>query len=299
MKISHRLMLVLFCVLVFIPGLTAGQERIVEKADLEAFVDGIMRAHMEADNIAGATFLINETAVRAFGWHSPGDAITKRLRTGSARLVGEIVGVVRDFHFQGLQQEIGPLIITKMPQNLYDEFNYITLTISTEEIPKTLAFVNENWKELFPGIPCEYYFLDEDFDRFYRSEEKTFILIGVFTLMGVLIACLGLFGLASFLAGQRTKEIAIRKIHGAQVSNIVSLQIKDFVKWILVSNIIAWPVAYFAMNKWLESFAYRIEAGIWLFLLSGMIALSIALFSVSYLTLKVATSNPVDSLRYE
>jgi len=246
----------------------------------------------ETNSLRETEFLINETAVRALGLHSPQDAIGKRLVGWEG---GKIVGVVKDFHFQGLQQEIRPLVVT----NFTWMFSFITLTLSTEEISRTLSFAQDKWKELFPGIPYEYYFLDEDFNRLYRSEEKTGTLIGVFTLIGVLVACFGLFGLASFMAEQRTKEIAIRKVHGARVRDTVSLLIKDFIRWILISNIIAWPIAYFIVNRWLQNFFYRVNLGIGIFIFTGFIVLAIALLTISYQVIKTATTNPVDYLRYE
>jgi putative ABC transport system permease protein len=246
----------------------------------------------ETDSLRETEFLINETAVRALGLHSPQDAVGKRLVGWEG---GKIVGVVKDFHFEGLQQEIEPLVIT----NFSWMFSFITLTVSPEEISRTLSFVRNKWKELFPGIPYEYYFLDEDFNRLYRSEERTGTLIGVFTLIGVLVACFGLFGLASFMVEQRTKEIAIRKVHGARVSDTVSLLIKDFIKWILISNIIAWPVAYFVVNRWLQNFFYRLNLGVGIFIFTGLIVLAIALLTISYQVIKTTTTNPVDYLRYE
>lgn len=246
----------------------------------------------ETNTLRETEFLINETAVRALGLHSPQDAMGKKLAGWEG---GKIVGVVKDFHFQGLQQEIRPLVIT----NFTWMFSFITLTLSTEEISRTLSFIQDKWEELFPGIPYEYYFLDEDFNRLYRSEEKTGTLIGAFALIGVLVACFGLFGLASFMADQRTKEIAIRKVHGARLPDTVSLLIKDFIKWILISSIIAWPVAYFVVNRWLQYFFYRVNFGIGIFIFTGFIVLAIALLIVSYQVIKTATTNPVDYLRYE
>jgi putative ABC transport system permease protein len=246
----------------------------------------------EINTIRETEFLINETAMRALGLNSPQNAIGKKLLGWEG---GKIVGVVKDFHFQGLQQEINPLVIT----NFSWMFSFITLTLSTEEISRTLSYVKDKWEELFPGIPYEYYFLDEDFNRLYRSEERTGTLVGVLTLIGILVACFGLFGLASFMAEQRRKEIAIRKVHGARVPDAVSLLIKDFTKWILISNIIAWPVAYFAVNRWLQNFFYRVNLGIGIFIFTGFSVLVIALFTISYQTIKTATTNPVDYLRYE
>jgi putative ABC transport system permease protein len=236
--------------------------------------------------------IINEAAARAFGFHSPQNAVGKDLIGWNA---GRIEGVIEDFNFVGLQEKIEPLIIMIMPTS----FRYITLTISTDEISQTISFISDKWKELFPGIPIEYYFLDEDFDRFYRSEEKTGKLVGIFALLGIFVACLGLFGLSCFMAEQRTKEIAIRKVHGAKVLNITSLQIEDFIKWIFFAVIIAWPIAYFITNKWLQNFAYRITLDVWIFILSGLASFLIALLTVSYQSIKAATANPVDSLRYE
>jgi putative ABC transport system permease protein len=246
----------------------------------------------ETNSIRETEFLINETAVEAFGLHSPQDAVGRRLVGWEG---GKIVGVVKDFHFQGLQQEIEPLVIT----NFTWMFSFITLTVSLEEISQTLSFIQNKWEELFPGIPNEYYFLDEDFNRLYRSEEKTGTLIGVFALLGVIVACFGLFGLASFTAEQRTKEIAIRKVHGARVPDAVSLLIKDFIKWILISNIIAWPAAYFAVNRWLQNFYYRVNLGIEIFIFTGLIVLVISLLTISYQVVKTTITNPVDCLRYE
>jgi putative ABC transport system permease protein len=246
----------------------------------------------ETHSLKETEFLINETAVRALGLHSLQDAVGKRLAGWEG---GKIVGVVKDFHFQGLQQEIKPLVIT----NFTWMFSYITLTVSTEEVSRTLSFVQDKWKELFPGIPYEYYFLDEDFNRLYRSEERTGTLVGIFTLIGVLVACFGLFGLASFMAEQRTKEIAIRKVHGARVPDTLSLLIKDFMKWILISNIIAWPIAYFVVNQWLQNFFYRVNLGIGIFVFTGFIVLAIALMTVGYQVIRTAMTNPVDYLRYE
>ncbi len=246
----------------------------------------------ETNSLRETEFLINETAVRALGLHSPQDALGKKLAGWEG---GKIVGVVKDFHFQGLQQEISPLVIT----NFTWMFSFITLTLSTEGIPRTLSFVQDKWEELFPGIPYEYYFLDEDFNRLYRSEEKTGTLIGAFALIGVLVACFGLFGLASFMAEQRTKEIAIRKVHGASLPYTVSLLVKDFTKWILISSIIAWPIAYFVVNRWLQNFFYRVNVGLGVFIFTGFIVLAIALLTISYQVIKTATTNPIDYLRYE
>lgn len=239
------------------------------------------------------TFIINEAAVRAFGWNSISNAIGKRMNIWGKD--GEIIGVVKDFHVTGLQRKIDPLVINIYPQL----FEMITLSISDENITETLSFVEDKWRELLPGIPFEYFFLDTDFDRNYRTEEIIGKMLGAFTFIGLLIACLGLFGLAAFTAQQRTKEVGIRKVLGASVKSIVFLLGKEFIKWIIIANLIAFPIAYLVMNKWLQNYAYRISMGIWTFILSGMIALITALITVSYQAFKVANTNPVNSLKYE
>ncbi len=271
------------------------------------FVDNDFISAFELELIAGSselkapldesktTFILNETTVKLFRWHSPEEALTKNLWSGYGGRHGPVVGVVKDFHFRGLQQQIGPVILNNYPEM----FRYITLTVDTANLKEILLFVGETWQKLFPGIPLEYYFLDDMFDNLYRSEEKTGTLIGTFTLLGLIIACLGLFSLASFIADQRNKEIAIRKVHGASFADIAFLQYKDILKWILISNLIAWPVSYYAAENWLENYANRIGIDVWLFAVSGLATLVIALLTISYHTVKVASSNPVNSLRYE
>lgn len=157
----------------------------------------------------------------------------------------------------------------------------------------------KKWKTLSPDYPFEYHFLDESYEQLYESERKTGTIFNFFSLVALFIACLGLYGLASFSAEQRTKEIGVRKVLGASVAEVVFLLSKEFTKWVLMANIIAWPVAYYFMNKWLEDFAYRIDITLWVFVLSGGIALLIALVTVSYQAIKAALANPVESLRYE
>jgi putative ABC transport system permease protein len=166
-------------------------------------------------------------------------------------------------------------------------------------ITGTLQSIENIWRELEPTHPFSYVFLDESFDRLYRLEQRMGQIFVSFTLMAIFISCLGLFGLASFTADQRTKEIGIRKVLGASVSNVVMLLSRDFTKWVILANVVAWPVAYLVMNKWLQNFAYRISLAIWIFVLSGVIALTIALLTVSTKALKAAVANPADSLKYE
>jgi len=240
-------------------------------------------------------FLINEAAVKAFGWSHPEEALGKRLQTGHGRRVNPIIGVTKNFHYRGLQNEVEPLVMEFLPWT----FRYITLSINITDLKESMAFVESQWQAIFPGHPFEHFFLDTDFDRQYRADEQVGRIFGIFTLLGLFIACLGLLGLASFTAESRTKEIGIRKVCGASVAGIVVMLSKQFTKWVLLANCIAWPVAYFAMNKWLQNFAYRIKIDVVTFLLSSLLVLGIALLTVSFQSFKAALANPADSLRYE
>jgi putative ABC transport system permease protein len=245
-------------------------------------------------DIAGA-FLINKAALKAFGWSTAEEAIGKRLETGNGGRVNPIIGVTRDFHYRGLQRKVEPLVIEFLPE----QFHYISISLNTENLDKQLALVENQWKELFPANPYESFFLDKDFERLYRSEGQVGLISGVFMFLGIFIACLGLLGLVSFTTEQRTKEIGIRKVLGASVSNVAIFLSWDLTKWVLLANIAAWPIAYFFMNKWLHNFAYRTQLGIWIFIASGATAMFIALATVSTMAIKAASANPVDSLRYE
>ena len=166
-------------------------------------------------------------------------------------------------------------------------------------LAEAISAVEETWKKLAPNQPFSYTFLDQDYARLYHREQQMSHVFQIFSGLAIVIACLGLFGLAAFTTQQRTKEIGIRKILGASVSGIVCLLSKDFLKLVLIANLIAWPIAYYAMNQWLQSFAYRINLSIGTFILSGLIALLIALLTVSYQAIKAARANPVEALRYE
>jgi putative ABC transport system permease protein len=173
------------------------------------------------------------------------------------------------------------------------------MRIRPENIPETLAFIQNKWKELDPEHPFEYSFMEETFDAIYRSEEKLGRIFSTFSLLAVFIASLGLFGLALFMVEQRTKEIGIRKVLGASGEKIFVLLTKEFSILVLCANAFAWPVAYILMQSWLKNFAYRINIGPWIFLLSALFALAIALLTISFQAVKAAVSNPIDSLRYE
>ena len=240
------------------------------------------------------SFILNETAVKFMGLESPvGKAFSCSIPFAQGK--GKIIGVVKNFHFQSLHRQIEPLILIVHPY----WFSHCHFRISAEDFPATIAYIDKKLKELVPEYPFELRFLDEAIDRLYRTEQRVGNLVRYGAIIAVFVACLGLFGLAAFTAVQRTKEIGIRKVLGASVSSIIVMLSKEFTKWVLLANIIAWPIAWYAMNKWLQNFAYRIEIGWWTFILAGALALVIALLTVSYQAIRAATTNPVDSLRYE
>ena len=241
-----------------------------------------------------SAFIINEAALEAFGWHSPRDALGNQVETGFGRK-GEIIGVCKNFHYEGLQKEVAPLVADFFPRR----FAKINLTVQGENLRDILSFTKKKWKELFPASPFEYYFLDESFKKQYHQEQLTSKLMAVFTILGIFIASLGLFGLASYTAEQSTKEIGIRKVFGASVLNVTGLLTKEFVKWVILANIPAWPIAYYATNQLLKNFAHRTSIGLEVFFISGLLALIIAVLTVSYQSIKAATANPIMALRYE
>ena len=238
------------------------------------------------------SILINEAAARRYEWKNPVGKTIRYLPNDTNKTV---IGVVRDYHLRSLHHKIMPLYIDNDPSN----FLYISIKIKPDDIAKTLRFLKKKWSEIAPAQTFDYFFLDESFDLQYRADEKLVAIFSNFTFLSIFIACLGLFGLASFTAEQRTKEIGIRKALGASVSGIILLLSKEFTKWILVANIIAWPIAYLAMNRWLQNFAYRINIGIGTFILAALLALVIALLTVGYQAIKAARANPVEALRYE
>jgi putative ABC transport system permease protein len=261
--------------------------------EIEMVAGRAFQKDMSTD-IRGA-FLINEAAVAAFGWNSPEDALGKRLRTGFGGRVNPIIGVTKNFHYRGLQNEVEPLIMEFQP----DVFRYITLTLDISSLKESMAFVESQWKILFAGKPYESFFLDTDFDRQYRADEQVGRIFSIFTVLGLFIACLGLLGLASFTAASRTKEIGIRKVLGASAAGIVLMLSKQFTKWVLLANAIAWPVAYYVMFRWLKNFAYRTDINIFIFIVSGLLVLGVAIITISFQTIRAANTNPADSLRYE
>jgi putative ABC transport system permease protein len=239
-------------------------------------------------------FIVNETTVRKSGFSSAEEAINKKFHTGLG-IQGTIIGVMKDFHMSSFHEKIEPMILSFDPEYFWE----MNVKIKSDNIPGILGSVEKTFKKFLPEYPFNYSFLDEDIDSLYLGEEQTGKIIRTFSLIAILIACLGLFGLAAFAAEKRTKEIGIRKVLGATSPNIMFLLSSEFTKWVLLANILAWPIAYFAMNNWLQGFAYRIIIRLWPFVFGAMLSFAIAMLTVSYQAIKSCVSNPVDSLRYE
>jgi putative ABC transport system permease protein len=237
--------------------------------------------------------LINEAAVKLFGYSSPQQAIGRRFKQWGRE--GKIVGVMKDFHFRSLQEVIKPLTMRIELRNL----DLITVKVSPKNLSSTLAQIENKWKVLIPNRPYNYYFLDEFFDRQYRSEQRFGKLFFNFAVLAIFISCLGLLGLASYSTLQRTREIGIRKVLGASVTGIVNLLSFDFLKLVIASFFIAMPLAWYFMHKWLQDFAYRIDISWWVFVLAGILAIMVAIATISFQAIKAAMSNPVKSLRSE
>lgn len=236
-------------------------------------------------------FLINETAARVIGWYNP---VGKTINSGGSA-AGQVIGVVEDFHFESLHSEIKPLIIPFIrwsPQN-------IAVRLEPGVANEYLASIQETWAAFVPQRPFDFAFLDQSLQRWYENETRIAKLFRIFTVLTLFIACLGLFGLAAYAAERRTKEIGVRKVLGATVSNIVSRLNREFLKLVLIGFLVATPIAWYTMNQWLADFAYRIDIGPGIFAVAGGAALLIALLTVSWQSVKAAVSNPVDSLRSE
>ena len=230
--------------------------------------------------------VINEAAVKAMGMTDP---MGKRVREF------RIIGVIKDFHYNSLHSHVGPFGMFHAP----DEYDNLLVKIRPENISHTVAAIEKNWNEVAPGYPFEFRFLDETIGALYRNDRRMGSLINLATLLAVFIAGLGLFGMASFAAEQRTKEVGIRKILGASIPNVFILLSRESFLWVLTANLIAWPAAYFLMNKWLSTFAFHISINIMIFFIAGAGTLLIAIMTIGYQTLKAALADPVRSLRHE
>ena len=270
----------------------------------EAGVDAGFIPTLRINLVAGRNFsdaiasdssavILNQAAARLFGWEDP---LGKRLAYPGSRSTwrGTVVGIVKDFNFQSLHDRIQPLVMFYQPSQ-----QYVTVRLKPRELQESVQHVEALWRNLVPQQPFQFSFLDQDFDALYRADQRTGTILSVFTLLAIAIACLGQVGLVAFIIERRTKEIGVRKVLGASTGSVVGLLSKDFVLLIVGANVIAWPIVLYAMNRWLEQFAYRIEISWWILAGAGVLALLVALLTVSIQSVRAAMANPVDSLRYE
>jgi putative ABC transport system permease protein len=237
--------------------------------------------------------IMNENATKLLGFSSPQDAIGKTILRGDKKW--DVIGVINDYHQKSLRYPLEPMLL--MPA--YSNFSTISIKLDTKDVSATVASIRKTYDKFFPGNLFEYYFLDEKFNEQYKNDELFGKVFGIFGSFAIFIACLGLLGLSLFATTQRTKEIGVRKVLGASVSNIVFLLSKDFIRLVIIAFVIASPVAWFVMNNWLQNFAYRINISWWFFALAGMLAVMVAFFTISFQAIKAAIANPVKSLRTE
>ncbi|MBN1270906.1 MAG: ABC transporter permease [Candidatus Aminicenantes bacterium] len=239
--------------------------------------------------------IINQAMAKQFGWDRPLEHKVGRVMGLQEGLkLHRVIGVVEDFHYETLRENIGPLVMY-----LGRSTGSISFRVKTEDMAKTIGLLEKKWKKFLPNAPFSYAFMDERFGAMYQSEQRVGKIFALFAVLAVFIGCLGLFGLAAFMAERRTKEIGIRKVLGATAPGIIRLLMQEFMVLVVIANVIAWPVAYFVMRRWLTDFAYRISIGAWIFVLAGVSTLFIAALTVIYQAARAAFMNPVDSLRFE
>jgi hypothetical protein len=244
-------------------------------------------------------FLVNETVTKLMGLTAAA-AVGKRFNF--IDIDGTIVGVMKDFHYQSLRAPIQPLAVAMSGRNPDDTnraISYAVIRLKAGDVRSSIAAVEGVWRTINAEYPFVYRFFDEDFDRMYRADEQEGKILKIFACLAIVIACLGLFGLASFTAEQKTREIGVRKVLGASTPGIVALLSKEFVKLVLIANALAWPAAYFIMRNWLQQFAYKTNIAWWLFAAAGAGALLVAMLTVSFQALRAAQTDPVKALKYE
>ena len=290
------------------PNMPTGQNKMVAGLSIDEDFVPAMSLHLVAgsnlnaadmnrisrtdnDSLTRSRFVLNEAAVKELGW-TPQQAIGQRLDVNGR--LGEVKAVVADFHFASMKEKIGPLVL--FPQNGGE---ILLVKLSGSQLPNTLQFLENKWRALVPDRPFSYEFMDEEFNKLYTAETRTGRIFSVFAFLSIFLACLGLFGLSAYTTAQRTKEIGVRKVLGASVPSIVALLSKDFLKLVIIAILIASPIAWWAMDKWLRDFAYKIDIEWWVFALAGLLAVGIALLTVSVQSVKAALMNPVKSLRSE
>lgn len=293
----------------YVPEQTGTKEQVAKDIALSSFMtDDHFIETLQVELLRGRKFstgfsdslsvILNETAVKQIGWKEPlGKYITY---PGGKMEKYKVVGVVKDFNVQSFRTAISPFALFHSSSKSYDiETSYVLARVKPGNISETLQSIESKWKSFLPNTPFDYTFLDSSFNAFYRSEKRMGTVFGIFTILSIFVACLGLFGLAAYTAERRTKEIGVRKVLGASVRDLVTLLSKDLVKLVIIASVIAFPIAGWAMNKWLQDFAYKTNISWWIFAIGGLAAIIIALITVSFQTIKAAVANPVKSLRTE
>ncbi len=281
------------------------QGEMIPKSPALFEVDVDFIPHFKIEMVAGRSYsrafptdtisamVINEAAVKLYGYSNPNDIIGKRFEQWGKE--GVIIGVTKDFNFLSLHQKVEPLTLRLEPYSS----RYLSLQVTSENLTTTIAEIQSTWSSIVPNRPFLYSFLDQSFNEQYEADIRFRKLFTIFSFLAIIIACLGLLGLATYSAVQRTKEIGVRKVLGAEASNIISLLSKDFLKLVLIAILVATPFSWYAMHIWLEGYAYQIEMQWWIFGLAGLLALFIAVLTVSFHAVKASKANPVKSLRTE
>jgi putative ABC transport system permease protein len=274
---------------------------------------------MFCDTDFGATYRFEIAQGRFFSREHPSDTSAVVVNEATARVYGvkdlvgrylinpgnssfpsqsfEIVGVVKDFNYESLHDPVRPLVMRL--QNASSAGRFVSVRVKPTDVAGTIAFMENTWKKYAGNEGFDYRFLDQNLQHLYLADQRTSKIATTFSVLAIFVACLGLLGLAAFITEQRTKEIGVRRVLGASIPEITLLLCKEFTKWVLLANLVAWPLAYYVMHHWLQNFAYRISIGPWIFLISGVLALLVALVTVSSHAIRAATANPVEALRYE
>jgi putative ABC transport system permease protein len=242
--------------------------------------------------------ILNETAAKQIGWKEPIGKFMTYPGHNDQRF--QVVGIVKDFDVESIRDTMAPFALFHSASKTYNiGVSYLAVSIEPNSTKKILSEIESKWKNFVPAVPFEFSFLDKSFEAMYNDDQHMGKVFGIFTTLSILVACLGLFGLSVYTAERRKKEIGVRKVLGASVKNLVNLLSKEFVKLVLVAAIIAFPIAWWAMHKWLQDFVYRISIEWWVFAFAAIIALLIAFFTISFQAIKAAIANPVKSLRNE
>ena len=283
-----------------LPGDAVGMSQLwVDEDFLKAYeIELTQGRFFEEGNPSNArSIVLSEMALKELNIENPiGKTVYKMQKTDETTFT--IIGIIKDFHLNSLHQGIGPLVLFDDHDILMSNGDYLSVRISGD-IQQNLKKIRQTWEKYADGQPLDYAFFDEDFGRLYSADVQTKKIVSIFSVLAILIACLGLLALAAFVAEQRTKEIGVRKVNGARIGQILYSLNWNFMKWVTIAFIISCPIAYYTMSIWLENFAYKTSLSWWVFALAGFTALVVTIITVSWISWRAATKNPVEALRYE